>query len=79
VSSDKVRPPTIAKCDDCGGPTWWTVFRGFVYYLCQRDCSGLRQLDMFIDVEYIDRVSSVSALRDEGEGGCVYEDSDLPW
>ena len=65
------RKTTLWRCDKCGGPVNWTIIDGLPYYRCKALCPGFCQVDMFGDVGYIDRVVSVSALRDEGEGSSV--------
>ncbi len=44
---------SIAVCDDCGGPAWWTIQGPFhdVFYICQGPCDGFLQLDLFLEAE----------------------------
>lgn len=40
-------PATLTTCDDCGGPAYWTIIQGEVYYSCKSQCDGFMQLDLF--------------------------------
>ncbi len=57
------------RCDDCGGPAWWTIDQeGEPWYLCKdTECRLVEVLDFWDTIEYLDKVGSVSALV-EGEG-----------
>ncbi len=61
----------LARCDDCGGPAFWTMIDGHPYYSCQVGCTGFIQLDLGLDMgrdaRYLDRVVSVSALAEAEE------------
>ena len=55
---------SLAVCDDCGGPAFWTFIDGHPHYHCKQLCSGFTQTELDIpgSVPYVDRVVSVSAL-----------------
>ena len=64
------RSSVLWKCDDCGGPAWWTVIDGAPHYYCKVQCAGFTQLPLDLGSEecYLDRVVSVSALDAEARG-----------
>ena len=37
----------MITCDFCGGPAVWTFIKEDVYYHCENQCDGFRQIDMF--------------------------------
>jgi len=56
-------PTPIWSCDECGGPAAWTFINGEPHYHCKRGCAGFNQLDMLYPMSYLDRVVSMSGLR----------------
>jgi len=56
----------LAVCDECGGPAWWTILDGEVYYKCQRPCDDFTKALMLVDLcDTVDKVVSVGALVEE--------------
>ena len=56
---------SLAVCDDCGGPAFWTFIDGHPHYHCKQLCLGFTQTELLADGDdmvYVDRVVSVSAL-----------------
>ncbi len=55
-------------CEECGGPSVWTMIDGLPYYHCEQQCDGFMQIEMDLAGSplpvYIDRVGSVSALAE---------------
>ena len=69
------------RCDDCGGPAWWTFIDGVAHYICKSSCDGFLQLDLFSvpassleglapedPNEQVDRDGSVRAVERAEEG-----------
>ena len=69
----KVTP--LWRCEDCGGPAWWTFLDGVAHYKCKRGCRGFTQLGLFDDrldaegsVAHVDRDGSVRAVDQAAKG-----------
>jgi len=61
-------------CPKCGGPTLWTLdVHDQVWYICQSDCEGFRQIELFPgELEPWDPSGVVDPMRgDESDGSAV--------
>jgi len=53
------------KCDHCGGPAVWTMFRGVPFYHCESQCEEFSQMELF-EEHGVERITRGEDAQDAG-------------